>query len=148
VQLSIAVFWRNAVRFFFSLFKIIFVPNAFISYLNTQTTHITSWIHNSTYCYAFPKNLYPGGIRTRVICFWDGCDVHCATPPGPKVMFVLCQLALSDGHVCKSNRELFRESRHVKNICNCHPSVNQTWIFSRLIRKKIVAITKPLLITK
>jgi hypothetical protein len=26
------------------------------------------------------KTFYPGGIRTRVFCFWGECDVQCATP--------------------------------------------------------------------
>jgi hypothetical protein len=36
------------------------------------------------------KPLYPGGIRTRVFCFWDGCDVDCATPPRAKVKCWQC----------------------------------------------------------
>jgi hypothetical protein len=34
------------------------------------------------HCYVFPKNFYPGGIRTGVFSFWGECDVQCATPRG------------------------------------------------------------------
>jgi hypothetical protein len=38
-------------------------------------------------CYAFPKTLYPGGIRTRVFYSWGGWDVHRAAPTGHEESF-------------------------------------------------------------
>jgi hypothetical protein len=45
--------------------KNIFVANAFISHLNTQTMHIKSF-YTQQHCYVSLKTLYPGGIGS-----WD-----------------------------------------------------------------------------
>jgi hypothetical protein len=36
------------------------------------------------------KHWYSGGIRTRVVCFWGGCDAHCASPLGPYHTSLIC----------------------------------------------------------
>jgi hypothetical protein len=50
---------------FLKLKKNIFVANAFISPLNTQTMLIKSF-YTQQHCYVSLKTLHPGGIRTRV----------------------------------------------------------------------------------
>jgi hypothetical protein len=64
------------------------VTDAFISQVSAQTLHIKSIKHNGIPIISL-KTLYTGGIRTRVFWSWRGCDVHCATPPGPKTLFFI-----------------------------------------------------------
>jgi hypothetical protein len=49
----------------FIAFSNSFVVNAFISPFNTQIMRIKTF-YTQQYCYVFPKNVYPCGIRTRV----------------------------------------------------------------------------------
>jgi hypothetical protein len=58
-----------------------FRVNAFISLFSTHKHGILSQqrIQNSIAVFS-PKTLYPGVIRTRVVCSWGGCDVQCTTP--------------------------------------------------------------------
>jgi hypothetical protein len=59
----------------------IFWPMPLFLFLNTQTMHIKSIVHNNIAMNSY-KILHPGGIRTRVFCSRGECDVDCATPSG------------------------------------------------------------------
>jgi hypothetical protein len=63
------------------IFIKIFWPMPLFLFSSTHTMHIKSIIDNSIPTFSI-KTLYPGGIRTRVLGSWGGCDVHCVTPPG------------------------------------------------------------------
>jgi hypothetical protein len=42
------------------------------------------------HCYVSPAALWPGGIRTRIVCSPGGCDDHCATPPSRELLIIFC----------------------------------------------------------
>jgi hypothetical protein len=58
----------------------------YLYFFNTQTMHIKPFLQQ--HCYVSLNTLYTGGIWTR------GCDVRCATPPGPslKLTYLLMHL--------------------------------------------------------
>jgi hypothetical protein len=58
-----------------------------LSQVNIQIMHIKSITHDIVAMFT-SKSIYPGGIRTRLFCWWGGCDVHCAKPPGPCWSFI------------------------------------------------------------
>jgi hypothetical protein len=67
------------------------VANAFISpFLNTQAMYIKS-VYTQQHCLA--------GFEPGSFCYRDGCDVHCATPPGQQKVF--SKLTSTLGHAKK-----------------------------------------------
>jgi hypothetical protein len=54
----------------------------FLKYIHTLTMHTYYVFDYSTAMYNDLKTLHPGGIRTRDLLFWCGCDDHYANPPG------------------------------------------------------------------
>lgn len=63
------------------------LANAFISQLTTQQC-----IYGQLFTAAllwFPKNIHSCRIRTRVVSYWGGYDVYCATLPGLYIYIIL-----------------------------------------------------------